>query len=135
MGADPCNWYWVNFTLDTTIGVAIVCALLHAQKWCYRKAGCEELANVGDYGEPPRWSLWRRQLFNYQLLVVMQKILLGTVAFHYRVFLTNAASQLLGPLDDHPRTKLIVVMVITPMILNCFALWVSDNFLIAGSPK
>jgi hypothetical protein len=131
--ADPCNWYWVNFTLDCTLGVAIVCGLLRAQKWCYRRAGCEELANVGDYGDPPSWRIWRRQLFDYQLLVVISKILLGTVAFHYRDLLSNTAGRILGPLDDHPRAKLIVVMVVTPMMLNVLALWVADNYLISAN--
>lgn len=131
--ADPCNWYWVNFTLDCTIGVAIVCLLLRVQIECYRRAGCEELANVGYYGEPPSWRIWRRQLLDYQLLVVIQKILLGTIAFHYRVLFSHAAGQLLGPLDTYPRMKLIVVMVVTPMILNCIALWIADSFLIASN--
>lgn len=44
-------------------------------------------------------------------------------------FMQHVAVYVLTPFNDTVSLKLVVVMVITPFIMNTFQLWVSDNFL------
>lgn len=70
--SDPCNWYWINLTLDCTFGVAIIFLLLRLLQWiyCLKCVGRPELARCGDYGDPPSCRLFLRQLFDYQARMV-----------------------------------------------------------------
>eukprot|EP00927_Polykrikos_kofoidii_P063570 TRINITY_DN58410_c0_g1_i1.p1 TRINITY_DN58410_c0_g1~~TRINITY_DN58410_c0_g1_i1.p1 ORF type:complete len:373 (+),score=48.21 TRINITY_DN58410_c0_g1_i1:87-1205(+) len=131
VNADPCNWYWINLTLDDTLGVAIQFLLLRSLQCIYR---CKcvnrpELARSGDYGDPPECRIYGRQLLDWQGLIVVQKCLLGVLVVRFSVQVTAVADVLLGLLDSQPRAKLVVVMVITPLTMNVFALWVADNFM------
>lgn len=133
--SDPCNWYWINLTLDCTFGVAIIFLLLRLLQWiyCLKCVGRPELARCGDYGDPPSCRLFLRQLFDYQALVLVQKLMLGTLVVTKHKQLASVAELLLGWLDPHPRMKLVAVMVVTPLCLNIFAFWTADNFLQAST--
>jgi len=129
--ADPCNWYWINLSLDCTLGVLILYIMLAVLKWVYRLecVGRPELAMSGDYGDPPSWAIFRRQLWDWQCLALIQKFLLATLVIRCRHLMAAIAEFLLGWLHDRPQGKLVVVMVLSPLLLNVFAMWVADSFL------
>lgn len=129
--ADPCNWYWINLSLDCTLGVAILLLLLRLLQCLYRKGcvGRPELARVGDYGNPPDKALFLRQLGDWQGLVFIQKCIIAGFVVSFQTALATMAEVLLGWLDAYPRAKLLIVMVVTPLALNVFALWTADSFL------
>lgn len=135
--SDPCNWYCINLTLDCTIGVAIVFLLLRLMQFTYhlKCVGRPELARCGDYGDPPQCKIFARQLFDYQAIVLIEKLILGTLVINFHDHMSVVADFLLGWLDPYPRAKLVVVMVITPLALNIFAFWTADNFLQAEGVK
>eukprot|EP00927_Polykrikos_kofoidii_P025342 TRINITY_DN22787_c0_g1_i2.p1 TRINITY_DN22787_c0_g1~~TRINITY_DN22787_c0_g1_i2.p1 ORF type:complete len:390 (+),score=43.55 TRINITY_DN22787_c0_g1_i2:73-1170(+) len=129
--ADPCNWYWINLTLDDTLGLAIQFILLRSLQCVYRSkfVNRPELALSGEYGDPPDSKIYVRQLLDWQGLIVVQKSFLAVLVVRFTVGVTDVAEVLLGWLDPHPRAKLVIVMVVTPLTMNVFALWVADNFL------
>lgn len=133
--ADPCNWYWINMSLDCTLGVAIMFLLLRSLQCTYRSrcVARPELARCGHYGEPPDFKNFLRQLLDWQALVIVQKLLLALLVINFRTGLASFAAALLGWLDSFPRAKLVVVMVLMPVVLNVFALWTADSFLQAKS--
>lgn len=134
--SDPCNWYWINLTLDDTLGIGILFILLRLLQRCYRLRCINrpDLALSGEYGDPPNLKVFIRQLLDWQALVVVEKCLLGYLVVSYTDHVAFIARALLGWLDPHPEAKLVVVMVVTPLTMNCFALWVADTFL-QGRPK
>lgn len=135
--ADPCNWYWINLTLDSTVGV-LVCYILLRTMQCIYRSKCvnrPELALCGEYGDPPSCRMFCRQLLDWQMLVILEKTLMAVVVVKATTQLTAFAGFLLGWLDNYPRAKLIVVMVATPLVMNMFALWMADNFLQADPAK
>lgn len=129
--ADACNWYWINLTLDCTVGVAALYVELAMLRGIYRSrcVGRPELAKTGEYGNPPAFRMFARQLLDWQLLVVCQKLLMMVLVLEFSDFMASFADTLLGWLDPYPRGKLIVVMVVSPLVMNVFALWTADSFL------
>jgi len=129
--ADPCNWYWINLTLDDTLGVGVLFILLRLLQCIYRTRYVDrpELAMSGEYGDPPDVRIFVRQLLDWQALVVVEKCILATLVVNFTAAVAFIADVLLGWFDQYPRAKLVVVMVITPLTMNVFALWVADNFL------
>lgn len=134
---DPCNWYWVNLSLDCTLGVLFLFGLLKILQKVYRSkyVGRPELANCGEYGDPPDFRIFCRQLLDWQALVVVQKAALTLLVVYFREELALAAGLMLGWLSPYPRVKLVVVMVIGPLTLTVFALWAADSFLQAKRPE
>jgi len=135
--ADPCNWYFINLTLDSTVGV-LVCFILLRTMQCIYRSKCvnrPELAMSGEYGDPPSCRMFCRQLLDWQLLVILEKSLMALVVVKATTQMTALSGFLLGWLDDYPRVKLITVMVVTPLVMNVFALWMADNFLQADPAK
>lgn len=133
--ADACSWYWINLTLDCTVGVLILFIFLRSLQSVYRTRCVDrpELARTGDYGAPPDWCIFTRQLLDWLLLAALQKLFLACVVVAYGQLLAQVARTVLGRLDAYPRAKLFVVMVLTPLTLNIFALWTADSFLQASS--
>lgn len=135
--ADPCNWYWINLTLDDTIGVGILFLLLRLLQCTYRTRCISrpELALTGEYGDPPDVRIFGRQLLDWQMLVVVEKILLAAFVVNSTGAVAAVAGVLLGWLDPYPRVKLVVVMVVSPLVMNVFALWAADSFLQGDTAK
>ncbi|CAJ1410742.1 unnamed protein product [Effrenium voratum] len=66
--ADPCNWYWINMSLDCTLGVGLMFLLLRSLQCAYRKCLARpELARCGHYGDPPDFKIFLRQLLDWQV--------------------------------------------------------------------
>jgi len=135
--SDPCNWYWINLSLDDTVGVLVIFVLLRLLQCTYRLrcVNRPQLALSGEYGDPPDLDVFARQLLDFQLIVVVEKLLLASFVVGFNDEVASVANTLLGWLDPHPRIKLVLVMVASPLVMNVFALWVADSFLQGGSRK
>lgn len=135
--SDPCNWYWINLTLDDTLGVLVIFILLRLLQCTYRLrcVNRPHLALSGEYGDPPDLRIFVRQLLDFQGIVVVEKLLLVFLVVSFTDEVTSITNVLLGWLDSYPKIKLILVMVASPLVMNVFALWVADSFLQGGSRK
>lgn len=133
--SDPCNWYWINLTLDDTLGVLVIYILLRLLQCTYRLrcVNRPHLALSGEYGDPPELHIFARQLLDFQGIVVLEKLLLASFVVNFTDQVESVANALLGWLDLYPRIKLVLVMVLSPLVMNVFALWVADSFLQGGS--
>ncbi|CEM22540.1 unnamed protein product [Vitrella brassicaformis CCMP3155] len=124
---DPCNWYWVNIMVDTTLGVLVTYLLLQQAR--------KLLHLSGDRGGGPSllssvdWRKWLRQLGLWEAIVVAMKMLMLMLMLAASAPLGWLADSLLSPLDGLPKGKLMVVMVLTPLIMNAFQYWVTDGFI------
>ncbi|CEM22556.1 unnamed protein product [Vitrella brassicaformis CCMP3155] len=165
---DPCNWYWVNIMVDTTLGVLVTYLLLQQARKLLHLSGDREFGNYvrqdvpsdlfvhgraapdehslsprrglvggearGEGGGPSLlssvdWRKWLRQLGLWEAIVVAMKMLMLMLMLAASAPLGWLADTLLSPLDGLPKGKLVVVMVLTPLIMNAFQYWVTDNFI------
>lgn len=136
---DQCEWYWINIMVDTTVGVAIEYFLLWAAMHV-SSAGCSadecrewqsgEYYEEGLCGEPVfKVSSYVKQLCLWLVIVSLMKLSMVELMMVAHDPLQSAASSVLGTLQQRPQAKLIVVMIVTPLIMNAFQLWVVDSFI------
>ena len=97
-----CAIYFLNFFLDTTIGVFISYLFLQLLQKSAKKCGsggggergCTSLTRSGFYGDAhhPSLSIWAIQLFSWLVIIFATKLvvsLLIYVAWRYVQFLTH----------------------------------------------
>mmetsp|Transcript_12770 Transcript_12770/g.37185 ORF Transcript_12770/g.37185 Transcript_12770/m.37185 type:complete len:249 (+) Transcript_12770:128-874(+) len=130
---DECEWYWVNIMIDTTVGVAFEYFLL----WLIT-AGLDRLLQEGarDYhtgeywvGEEFQMVRYMKQLMVWLLVVTLMKLAVLGIMAVCKTPLIAAAAWILRPFLKTPWIKLLVVMILTPLIMNAFQFWVTDNFI------
>eukprot|EP01063_Lacrimia_lanifica_P018993 TRINITY_DN2599_c0_g1_i3.p1 TRINITY_DN2599_c0_g1~~TRINITY_DN2599_c0_g1_i3.p1 ORF type:complete len:273 (+),score=82.39 TRINITY_DN2599_c0_g1_i3:44-862(+) len=141
MGDDSssCVWYFVNILLDCTVrvlwGYGLLCAVMAVVK-------THEVKDLyfGEYGDPTteKWSLivyrWFKQTVLWALIVLLTRSLLGLVTYLLQSPLKDFGNFLLGWFEDYTaehghKLELVFVMVIFPLLLLAFQLWVQDAFL------
>eukprot|EP01053_Blabericola_migrator_P000400 Blabericola_migrator_1__399@NODE_109_length_14038_cov_78_087968_g97_i0_p5_GENE_NODE_109_length_14038_cov_78_087968_g97_i0NODE_109_length_14038_cov_78_087968_g97_i0_p5_ORF_typecomplete_len247_score22_64STIMATE/PF12400_8/3_3e33_NODE_109_length_14038_cov_78_087968_g97_i031743914 len=125
---DECDYYWLNIMMDTTLGVLITYVTLNAllsSPMIRGKLG----VMYGYYGDPPKARVWASQLLLWLGITVVMKVtvlvclLVGQSAFEWIVHIA------LMPFEGKPDLKLLMVMIITPIVMNTFQYWVTDGFL------
>lgn len=130
---DECEWYWINIMVDTTLGVAVEYALLRAITGAL-DGGLGEASqeyHSGLYWERGEFKVRRylKQLAVWLIIVTLMKLLVVVFMLVLSVPLVAIASFVLGPFLKQPQLKLIVVMIATPVTMNAFQFWVTDNFI------
>eukprot|EP01063_Lacrimia_lanifica_P018991 TRINITY_DN2599_c0_g1_i1.p1 TRINITY_DN2599_c0_g1~~TRINITY_DN2599_c0_g1_i1.p1 ORF type:complete len:281 (+),score=89.86 TRINITY_DN2599_c0_g1_i1:44-886(+) len=141
MGDDSssCVWYFVNILLDCTVRVLWAYGLL---RLAMREARRQELTSLyfGEYGDlktDGRRSVlnrWFKQTVLWALIVLLTRSLLGLVTYLLQSPLKDFGNFLLGWFEDYTaehghKLELVFVMVIFPLLLLAFQLWVQDAFL------
>jgi len=134
---DECEWYWINIMLDTTVGSAVAWVMLklvnQAVERCLGgKQEAKEWTTSGHYYVDGhfKWSMFIKQGFLWIVIVVTSMkavMVILMITFHLH-FLDIASWMLAGFLFDN-RLKLLVVMILTPTIMNAFQFWVVDNII------
>lgn len=129
--ANLCNWYWVNMLVDSTIGVLVSLVILRAIQCGYRMkcVGRPDLARCGDYGDPPDFRVFLRQLGDWLAVSALRRMILALSAASFKQELSASADWLLGWLEPYPRAKFLTAAVFSPLAFGVFALWVTDGFL------
>lgn len=129
--SDQCALYFINFFVDCTFGVAIVYGFHESLTRALRvKYGPRSaFASIGEYGDPPSLHVWARQLGVYLVALLLNKLLVGGLIFALLHPVTALGNWLFGPLQAHPKTELVVVMVLCPWLLTTLQMWLFDRFL------
>jgi len=133
---DQCEWYWVNIMVDTTLGVGVEYFLLHLLSMLLEllldKAAEDFQSGSYNYNPVTRdfdKAKYFKQLFVWLLVVTGMKgamlILMIVAAIPLQAF----AHAFLGIFMFSNEAKLVVVMIITPFIMNSFQFWVVDNII------
>jgi len=123
---DPCTWYFINYVLDTTIGLVVIWFLLRVLHCVAVRKGWVKL-RMGDYGSPPHFRTWFFQCLAYIGVMCVEKVVI--LCLFQLSFWTTVKKFILKPISAYPRFELIVVMLIVPFIMNALMFWVVDNFL------
>lgn len=134
-GGDECEWYWINIMVDTTLGTLVSYLLLRiAMAFIRKKLTAEEADDFkpGDYktdlGQIDNTKYWK-QLFVWLAVVSCMKILMVVFMFLFSGPLLAIAGVILAPFLTQPWLKLLVVMIVCPLIMDGFQIWMVDNFL------
>lgn len=129
-GQLQCAWYFVNYTLDTSVGVFIAWIMIHAVEELARQCHWKRLEKNGEYyGAPHVFLTWLLQFCVWLLIIAMAKAcLLGLLVLAIHP-LADFALWASSPFKDHPHTELVVVMVVCPFLMNATQFWIQDNFL------
>ena len=127
-GGDPCAWYFINISIDTFITIFLNFILIDAVEQFAKKKNIESLERSGDYGNPPKKDWWLKQLAVYCLIVTVAKMTMFMFVFLARNPLNNFGLWMWSPLKNYPNTELILVMIITPGLMNAWQFWVTDTF-------
>jgi hypothetical protein len=133
-GGDQCTWYWINIMVDTTLGTFVeYCLLRVATAFIKKKFGSSSSEfESGNYkGEDGKviWKRFFKQLLVWLLIVSCMKMLMVLFMFVFSGILLWVAGMVLGPFLKAPALKLLVVMVLVPIVMDGFQLWVTDNFI------
>ena len=130
---DPCVWYFVNITIDTTIGVLFCYGLLQGVETLAEKKRWDRV-KTGHYATSREsrkldFCAWGLQLSIWCLIVAFVKTILAVFIFLASTVLGFVGSLLLGWLEPYPQFELLFVMILVPLVMNCMQFWVQDTFL------
>ena len=141
-GGDECTWYWINITIDTTLGVLVNYNLHRLIYKVIVPNLCSPhmAANFksGEYGLASgkiHWGKYFRQLLIWIFIVSIMKCTMVVIMVVGNVPLVHLGSFVLSPFKTNPDLKLIVVMVLTPLIMNTVQFWITDTFTKKKTPQ
>lgn len=135
--ANPCEWYFINMMLDTTLGVFMSFTLLSLLENLAFRMNWTSL-HSGHYrdkdSEEVNLEAWATQLVTWGLIVMTVRLTQGKCIIVSLMWLTanqlnSGGHFLLRKLEDSPRLELIVVMVFCPLVMNLLQFWIQDTFL------
>lgn len=139
---DQCIWFWLNLMLDTTLGVLVEYIILQGINSLIA-AICKNLLKKphyandwiesGEYFDVDRnfkVQRYLKQLFVWVVIIVsgMKASMVGLMLI-FNIHLEQLAELVLYPCMQDETTKLIVVTVITPGIMNAVQFWIVDNII------
>lgn len=130
---DACGWYWIQIMVDTTIGVWLEFYILHGVIWFMRNVGLLDLASDITAGIPRdgfSYIRYAKQLACWLAVVTVMKFAMVGFILVESPQLEWIASTVLSPLADIPKVKLVLVMVVTPGVMNSVQFWLVDNIFI-----
>ncbi|KAI8902014.1 vacuolar membrane protein-domain-containing protein [Globomyces pollinis-pini] len=113
---NPCIWYFLNLLLDTTVGVYILYILLVGVNNCAQFCGLTDI-DMGNYGSPPRFFPWFKQLVLFLIAWFFVKVIVGFVLLVCPIF-SIVATWMLKPLASNPYAQVIFVMFLFPLCMN-----------------
>lgn len=125
---DPCTKYLISFILDTSIGLLIIYLLIELVLFIAIKYNYETL-NFGYYGESnPKLVYWLHQTLAYIIILSVQKIIIIFIILKWKAW-SQIADLILWSIGSNLNVKIALILFIIPFVVNCFILWVTDNYL------
>ncbi|KAF8607719.1 hypothetical protein BDV93DRAFT_519738, partial [Ceratobasidium sp. AG-I] len=124
---NPCTLYFLNVLVDTTVGVALIYAFLHAATWLLTTKMQLKGFRSGDYGGvPPSKIYWMRQATVYiGALLFMKLAVVGLFALWPGLF--RVGDWLLSWTGGNSALQVIVVMGLFPIVMNILQFWLIDS--------
>merc|ERR1712118_584692 len=133
---DECEWYWMNIMVDTTLGVGVSALLLCLfAKRIVSKLGNEGAKDFksGEYRDERTNQIVKakyfKQLVVWLMVVSVMKVIMLLFMLIAQYPLQAFAGTVLQPFMNHPNFKLLVVMIVTPLIMNSLQFWLVDNII------
>ena len=128
---DECRWYFLNFFVDTTFGLALNYILLKCSTAHFRKKRYRELIPgeylPGNYFYNKSFIL---QLCVWLFIILLSKVvILGIILLPFREQLNSLGKLVLEPVSTNNTLELCTVMIIFPLLFNILQFWIQDNIL------
>jgi hypothetical protein len=125
---EQCVWYFLNFSFDTILGMALCYLLLHGFERCLQKS--ETFAfKTGNYGENVDFGIWAYQVWIWIGIILVINVIKWVAMNVFRKPLQFIGEVVLEPISKNPQLELVMVMIIVPLILNSLVFWITDSFL------
>jgi len=140
-GGDECEWYWINIMVDTTLGTLVAYFLLQVASAFARKRLSPKAAEdfkSGEYRDEDgiiSMQKYGKQLAVYMLVICCMKMIMVLFMFFFSGPLLAFAGFFLAPFLSQPWLKLLVVMIIFPLLMDGFQIWMIDNFIKKKEPS
>ncbi len=133
---DECDWYFTNIVTDCTLGVVITWRLLRwsEARFGYKSGEYDRSMVETDRG-PVSNAGYRRQIVIWVGIVTCMKLVITLMLVLCGPMLEKVSQFLLWVFDDSYKTKLIVVMIVTPTVMNTLQFWLLDTALKAQEHK
>jgi len=135
---NPCLYYFVNFLIDSLLGMLLcfgMLKVLQRMRFWERCGCCLWNADSGFYGDPPQGRIWLGQLGVWLAIVTVVKFVLLGMIVAVKHPLYRFGAWVMSPINNYPRVELVVVMVVVPFLVNVVVFWISDNFLMHTKAK
>jgi len=120
-----CVWYFLNVGIDTTLGVGILWIILRTLQSSLQKMGVKGI-RTGDYGTPPSMRSWIKQTIIFILSLIGMKLCVYDI-FRLCPWLFDFGKWVLRWTRDNYKAQVVFVMLIFPLCMNAFQIWVIDT--------
>ena len=136
--ADECIWYFLNFFLDTTIGVLICFALMKLvdcvvtkYKISFLRSGYyfEEIKRNDKTIYKIKMKMYFSQLLTWLTVIIINKFLMYGLNHFCKKYFEAVGNFILKPFVFDHKLELIMVMIVFPLIFNAIQFWVFDEIL------
>ncbi|KAF2478177.1 uncharacterized protein BDR25DRAFT_250806 [Lindgomyces ingoldianus] len=128
---NPCSFYLLNITIDTTIGIPILVLLLkllHRAFLLTPLASPPESIRSGNYGHPPRATWWLKQSIIYFLGLFGMKLCVFII-FQLLPWIAWVGDWALRWTEGNEAIQITFVMFVFPLIMNAIQYWIIDGFI------
>lgn len=129
---NPCDYYFLNVLMDTTVGVPVLWGFLVLVTNIAEKQFKVTEIESGVYGHPPQWRAFWKQAGVYVLAMILMKIVLAT-SFIIFPWLDYIGAFLLKWTDNNPDLQVAFVMLIFPLFMNALQYYLIDNIIESNS--
>lgn len=124
---NPCTLYFLNVLVDTTVGVALIYAFLHAATWLLDTKLRLKGFRSGDYGGvPPSKLYWARQAAVYVSSLLLMKLAVVAL-FAVWPGLFQFGDWLLSWTSGSAALQVVFVMGLFPIVMNVLQFWLIDS--------
>ncbi|KAL4486835.1 hypothetical protein ABPG72_009599 [Tetrahymena utriculariae] len=120
--------YLVNYLQDFILGNSMNFFVVYMIKKFNDKYRIPAL-QFGQYYSEQTIEDYYPQLLAWLILISINKIILMSNIFMFSKFFHEVGDSLLRNLKNYPKTQLILVVVVIPLILNTISYWTTDSFL------
>ena len=136
--ADECIWYFLNFFLDTTIGVLICYTFMKlleciVQKYQinFLKSGYyfEEIKRNNKIYYRIKMKMYFSQLMSWLTIIIINKFLMFGLNHLCKNYFEAVGNFILKPFVFNHKVELLMVMIVFPLIFNAIQFWVFDEIL------
>lgn len=134
--SDQCVWYFVNITIDTTLGVLLCYILVRGFEMLAIQHTWQRV-RTGNYLYKGKLDYvgWMSQVVIWTMILSSVKWTLFAGIYLNADALSRYGDAVIGWMDEYPRVELMVVMIVVPVVMNCVQFWVQDTFLKAKTEE
>lgn len=133
---NECLFYLVNFVVDCVIGLVLNLALMRGFEVCAVQCCQSSSLESGNYGDPPKLSVWLSQLTAWLWVVILSKaIIVFAFILPLKGPLYAVVEYMFAPIDKYPQLELLLIMIVIPLVLNVIVFWIQDQYLMQQQPE